>query len=147
MSPAAPADLSRHLWATRYRAAGADGAVDADLDATWWRVANALAAAEPRRRAGESALISAALDAIKARLRIRDLVVAARDRGLRVIDRCRFEVQFHLCNHLAGLSQQESRLLGGHPILGRIRRADLAGWGQIFADVEQVDQEDPLSTE
>ena len=51
MSPAAPADLSRHLWETRYRAVDADGAVDADLDATWWRVANALAVAEPRRQA------------------------------------------------------------------------------------------------
>ena len=61
MSPAAPADLSRHLWATRYRAAGADGAVDADLDATWWRVANALAAAEPRRRAYWARAFHAAL--------------------------------------------------------------------------------------
>ncbi len=34
-----------------------------------------------RRRAGESALISAALDAIKARLRIRDLVVAGQSGG------------------------------------------------------------------
>ncbi|KFB76800.1 MAG: hypothetical protein AW06_002117 [Candidatus Accumulibacter cognatus] len=68
-------------------------------------------------------------------------------RSLRVIDRCGFEVPFHLCNHLAGLSQQESRLLGGHPILGRIRRADLAGGGQIFADVEPVDQDDSLITE
>lgn len=50
MTTAAPADLSQHLWETRYRATGRDGAVDADLDATWWRVANALAAAEPRRQ-------------------------------------------------------------------------------------------------
>lgn len=50
MTSAVPADLSAHLWETRYRAAGPDGTVDANLDATWRRVANALAAAEPRRR-------------------------------------------------------------------------------------------------
>ncbi len=61
MSTPAPADLSRHLWETRYRATGVDGAVDADLDATWWRVANALASAEPRRRAHWARAFHAAL--------------------------------------------------------------------------------------
>jgi ribonucleoside-diphosphate reductase alpha chain len=36
-------DLSRHLWDTRYRAAG-----EADIHASWHRVAQAIAAAEPR---------------------------------------------------------------------------------------------------
>ncbi len=45
------ADLSRHLWETRYRAAGPGSAGDADVDATWRRVAAALARAEPRARA------------------------------------------------------------------------------------------------
>ncbi|MFO1315037.1 MAG: adenosylcobalamin-dependent ribonucleoside-diphosphate reductase [Burkholderiales bacterium] len=50
MTSAPPADLALHLWETRYRAAGPGGAPEADLDATWRRVARALAAAEPRRR-------------------------------------------------------------------------------------------------
>lgn len=61
MTTAAPADLPHHLWDTRYRATGRDGLLDADLDATWWRVANALAAAEPRRQAHWARAFHAAL--------------------------------------------------------------------------------------
>jgi len=51
--PRAPilTDLPRHVWETRYRAVGANGQQEADLDATWHRVAHALAGAEPRDRA------------------------------------------------------------------------------------------------
>jgi hypothetical protein len=61
MTSAASADLSRHLWETRYRATGTDGTIDADLDATWRRVARALAAAEPRQRAHWARSFHAAL--------------------------------------------------------------------------------------
>ena len=38
-------DLSRHIWATRYRATG-----EADIHASWRRVAQAIAQAEPHDR-------------------------------------------------------------------------------------------------
>ncbi len=40
-------ELSRHIWETRYRAVG-----EADIHATWQRVARAIAAAEPHDAAG-----------------------------------------------------------------------------------------------
>lgn len=42
-TPASGIDISRHIWETRYRAPG-----EADIDASWRRVAHAIAAAEPR---------------------------------------------------------------------------------------------------
>ena len=68
-------------------------------------------------------------------------------RGLRVIYRRGFDVWLHLRNHLAGLAGQQSRLLGSHPILGGIWRADHTGRGQIVANVKQVDQEASLRSE
>ena len=40
------APVSHRIWDMKYRFKGAEGASDADLDATWWRVARALAAPE-----------------------------------------------------------------------------------------------------
>ncbi len=40
------APVSQRIWDMKYRFKGADGAGDADLDATWWRVARALATPE-----------------------------------------------------------------------------------------------------
>ena len=38
------APVSQRIWDMKYRFRDASGAADADLDATWWRVARALAA-------------------------------------------------------------------------------------------------------
>src|SRR5690242_16558059 len=48
------APVSQRIWDMKYRFRDASGAADADLDATWWRVARALAAPErdPKRWAG-----------------------------------------------------------------------------------------------
>ena len=43
--------MPAEVWRTRYRFAPASGAPEPDIDATWSRVARALAAAEPRDRA------------------------------------------------------------------------------------------------
>src|ERR671912_515821 len=40
------APVSQRIWDMKYRFRDASGAADADLDATWWRVARALAASE-----------------------------------------------------------------------------------------------------
>jgi ribonucleoside-diphosphate reductase alpha chain len=40
------APVSQRIWDMKYRFRDATGAADADLDATWWRVARALAASE-----------------------------------------------------------------------------------------------------
>src|ERR1043165_4601075 len=40
------APVSQRIWDMKYRFRDASGAADADLDATWWRVARALAAPE-----------------------------------------------------------------------------------------------------
>src|ERR1044072_4440213 len=40
------APVSQRNWDMKYRFRDASGAADADLDATWWRVARALAAPE-----------------------------------------------------------------------------------------------------
>src|SRR5438067_830008 len=40
------ASVSQRIWDMKYRFREASGAVDADLDATWWRIARALAAPE-----------------------------------------------------------------------------------------------------
>ena len=40
------APVSQRIWDMKYRFRNASGPLDADLDATWWRVARALAAAE-----------------------------------------------------------------------------------------------------
>src|SRR5512143_3031352 len=50
-------DISRHIWETRYRAAG-----EADIRASWLRVARALAAAESHERDGWSERFLALLD-------------------------------------------------------------------------------------
>jgi ribonucleoside-diphosphate reductase alpha chain len=46
-----PNRLSEEIWATRYRFAPPGGAPEASIDATWGRVARALAAAEPDAQA------------------------------------------------------------------------------------------------
>jgi ribonucleoside-diphosphate reductase alpha chain len=46
-----PNRLAEEIWASRYRAAAAGPGAEASIDATWDRVARALAAAEPRDRA------------------------------------------------------------------------------------------------
>ena len=43
-------DIARHIWESRYRYGHAGRWMDASLDDTWWRVARALAAAEPTDR-------------------------------------------------------------------------------------------------
>ena len=43
--------FAEEIWSTRYRLRAADGSGEPDIDATWARVAAALAAAEPRDRA------------------------------------------------------------------------------------------------
>src|SRR5512139_1150464 len=43
--------LAAEVWAGRYRFAPPGGAAEADIDATWTRVARALTAAEPRDNA------------------------------------------------------------------------------------------------
>jgi ribonucleoside-diphosphate reductase alpha chain len=45
-----PNPLAEEIWASRYRFVAADGAAEASIDATWDRVARALAAAEPHDR-------------------------------------------------------------------------------------------------
>ena len=40
------APVSQRIWDMKYRFRDASGAADADLDATWWRVARALAVPE-----------------------------------------------------------------------------------------------------
>jgi ribonucleoside-diphosphate reductase alpha chain len=44
--------LAEEIWSARYRFRGADGEAEPGIDATWSRVAAALAAAEPADRAG-----------------------------------------------------------------------------------------------
>jgi ribonucleoside-diphosphate reductase alpha chain len=46
-----PNRLAEEIWASRYRFVAPDGAVEPSIDATWARVARALAAAEPEARA------------------------------------------------------------------------------------------------
>ncbi len=43
--------ISRHVWDAKYRYRDADAVHDHTVEDTWWRVARALAAAEPRDRA------------------------------------------------------------------------------------------------
>jgi ribonucleoside-diphosphate reductase alpha chain len=43
------APVSQRIWDMKYRFRDASGAIDADLDATWWRIARALAAPESNR--------------------------------------------------------------------------------------------------
>ena len=43
--------LAQDIWESRYRFVDADGAPEASIDATWSRIARALASAEPRDRA------------------------------------------------------------------------------------------------
>jgi ribonucleoside-diphosphate reductase alpha chain len=43
--------LAREIWETRYRFVSTDGVAEPSIDATWARIARALAAAEPRERA------------------------------------------------------------------------------------------------
>jgi ribonucleoside-diphosphate reductase alpha chain len=49
MTPTFAAPISRHIWETRYRYDDS-GPGEADIDATWWRVAGTLASVEPRNR-------------------------------------------------------------------------------------------------
>lgn len=49
MSTTFEAPISQHIWETRYRY-DADGSAEIGIDATWWRVAGALAAVEARDR-------------------------------------------------------------------------------------------------
>lgn len=44
--------VSRHVWETRYRHLGEDGVAEAGIDATWRRVARALARVEPADASG-----------------------------------------------------------------------------------------------
>ncbi len=57
-----------------------------------------------------------------------------------------FDVQFQLCNQIGSLSRQQSLLPGLQPIPGGIRRANLAGRGQIVTNVEQIHPEPALRT-
>ncbi|HSN51836.1 MAG TPA: ribonucleotide reductase N-terminal alpha domain-containing protein, partial [Woeseiaceae bacterium] len=40
------ADISALIWASRYRGTGSDGARDTSIEATWHRVARAIASVE-----------------------------------------------------------------------------------------------------
>ena len=71
----------------------------------------------------------------------------AAHRRLLVLHGSGFEVGLQRRNHLGSPSRRQSRLLGLQPILGGIRRADLAGGSQIVANVEQVDQKGSLRAE
>jgi ribonucleoside-diphosphate reductase alpha chain len=54
--------LAESIWASRYRWTAADGSVEPDIDATWARVARALASAEPRDHAAWERSFTAALE-------------------------------------------------------------------------------------
>ena len=51
MSTRFASSLAQEIWETRYRLVGAAGVADTSVDATWTRVARALAGAEPKDRA------------------------------------------------------------------------------------------------
>ncbi len=51
MTTAFASELAKDIWETRYRFVAPEGAPEPSIDATWARIARALAAAEPRDRA------------------------------------------------------------------------------------------------